>query len=278
MKRPTLTSLVFGLALVACDGRFVDLDLEQESGASSGGTVSDNHETGGVSSGGATAAGGKVSDPDPSGGRPTQLTRGGFGGSMATFRDRNMGGGSFDESCDSGGETFFVFNAEECLAASACLNACDPESPTLPDISYQPDNEDEPLSQVVSECRTIQASQGGRQGQSFLVFPCDENGRCPKGLLCVESELGLSCFVRDIPWAAGCTEAYCIQGDGFRPPKGEPEVCNEDAPCCAGQSCSPDGTCEPLECGADGHHCDEASAEAPCCDGLVCKGGTCSRP
>jgi hypothetical protein len=290
MKALVLSSFVVLLTFVACGGRYVDLEVDEDnvssggSTDSSGGTVnaSGGATSGGMTSGGnPTGSGGKQHQGPIGGEGPTELTRGGFGDAMATFHDGKPDMGSFDEACKGRGEPFFIYNADECLAASACLSDCDPTDAASTMIVYSPKGGSEEPVAVVAECRTVTASNSKRAGESFYVFPCDENSACPNDLVCVESDLGPACFVKEVPWVAGCTDAYCIQGEGPPPAGGEGppaarEYCSEEIPCCAGHVCSSEGTCERLECSGPGYLCDDSSPGATCCAGLTCTDGKCA--
>jgi hypothetical protein len=225
-----------------------------------------------MSSGGA-ASGGKPGHSGPIGGQyPPELTRGGFGESMPTFHDGKTDGGTTDDSCNGEGEPFFVYEVDKCLAASACLSECDPRDSEDLTLTYRPGKDPDLTVEFPAQCRTVERSSDPRAGRSYLVLPCDRNSECPFDLVCVKSEVGDACFVRDIPWAPNCTDAYCIKGEVSHPGG---EYCDRDIHCCAGHICSPESTCERLECGLIGYHCDESSPGAVCCDGLVCSDGTC---
>lgn len=289
MKLPTLAPFVASLGLLACDVRFVELGVEAVGGSvsASGGTSSGtggkvNSGTGGGTSGGHTAtggapaSGGQIGGSDNSSGGGIILTRGGFGDSMATYHDGKPDSGMLDETCTKrGGSAFFVYEAQECLAASACLETCEPSAPS-PEIAYRPRAPGEEPRKVEGECRTVPEGAGERSGESFVVFPCDDQGECPPELVCVKSEVGEACFIKDILWTASCTDQYCIRGS--HPPDQPPELCNQDVPCCAGFTCSTQQTCEPLDCASAGYRCDSASPGPGCCDGLVCDGGYCKAP
>lgn len=246
MKRQGFSLLIFALPLGACSGRFVDLELDQNGALASGGLALPSDTGGALGTGGAivenVGGGGGLPHMHAGGGaHHTELTRGGFGAAMATVGEGKNDDGAFDEGCKGRGEPFFVYEADQCLAASACLEVCDPKSTAPSIITYRVKGG--ALHEATGECRASQDGKAEHEGLSFLVFPCDENAGCPPELVCADSDLGPACFVRDTPWVAGCTEAYCVRGDEPRPPAGERERCNEDVHCCAGFVCS-DGFCE----------------------------------
>lgn len=242
MKPYCLTLTI--VALTGCSGRFVELEVDPNSRGASGGSSS-HPGAGGAGSADPGAAGGSRTWPaEPVGGqRPIELTRGGFADSLSTFHDGKRDDGAIEEACKARGEAFFVYEPDQCLAASACLEACDPTSSATATISFQAKGEGASSYETTAECRTALGGKEGRADLSFLVFPCDERAECPPELVCVETELGPACFVRDVPWAAGCTDAYCLRAEEPRPSPGERERCDGSVHCCAGLICE-EGTCK----------------------------------
>lgn len=271
----TLASLLWLLPL-ACGGKYIDLAHDEMDPTQSGETETPqgagaNQVATGASSGGSDG-GGDATSRATGGGWTVTLQRGGFAGALLTLEGGVVDVGQGNAACDGpGSRSFYSYNANACLAASACLYPCDPQDllTQQPYIYFWLDDDYTTRSPFVeAECRT--ASSSG----AFLVHPCGEGDECPRGTTCADTEVGRSCLVQSTVWAAACADNYCMSGNGNNQVS-PPERCGAETKCCSGQVCTASGACEPGECSRLSDWCDE---ESPCCDGLACQDSACAAP